>query len=115
MRRDMALDAGHFRMRILALDQKFGDFAVAAGAVFVRYRSSISHLFGRMGGVAAFAVGHCHAFSVGIVAAKAFRRFLVGGMAFEAIHIGMRAGMFRHGFSLLRMAGDTGLLDRCDL
>ena len=36
MCRGMALDAGQIRMRILALDQKFGDFAVAAGAVFIR-------------------------------------------------------------------------------
>ena len=115
MRRDMALDAGQIRMRILALDQQLGGFAVAAGAVFVRHRTSISHrVLGRMGGMAAFAVGHCHSFSMGIVAFKASCRFLVGGMAFEAIHLGMGTGTFRHGLALLRMAGDAGPFDRCN-
>ena len=68
-----------------------------------------------MGGMAAIAVGHCHSFSMGIVAVKASRRFLVGGMAFEAIHLGMGTGTFRHGLALLRMAGYAGLFGCCNL
>ncbi len=116
MRRSMALDAGHFRMRILALDQYLGDFAMTAGAVFVGHRISISHrVLGRMGGMTAFAVGHCHSFGVGIMTAKAFGRFFMASMTFEAIHLGMGTGTFRHGLALFGMAGDAGPFDRCNL
>lgn len=116
MRCSMALDAGHFRMRILALDQDIGDFAMTTGAVFIWHRISISHrVLGRMGGMTAFAVSHCHAFGVSVMAAEAFGRFFMGGVTFETIHLGMGTGTFRHGFSLIGMAGDTGSFDRCNL
>ena len=86
---NVTLDTRHFHMGFLAFKQGFGNIAMAAGTIIIGNRIPVSYLFGRMGGMTAFAIGQYHCFGVGLMTAEAFRRFSMRGMAFEAIQFGM--------------------------
>lgn len=108
---NVALDARYIHMGFLAFDQGFGNIAMAAGTIIIGNRIPVSYLFGRMGGMTAFAVGQNHCFGVGLMTAEAFRRFSVRGMTFETIQFGMQTGAFQHRFSRFGMTGNTGRFD----